>query len=83
MDRVKNPTKGAYYVEYLISELLRGNDICEIKNVESYISEWISAEGITIKSEYNIKDLKDVEHTNFVAGIAPPPPSLSAFKIHF
>ena len=31
-----------------------------------------SAEEIlTIKSEYNIEDLKDVEHTNFVAGIAP------------
>ena len=71
LDKVTNPTKGSYYVEYLISELLRGNDICEVENVENYISEWKSAEGIKIKSEYNIEDLKDVEHTNFVAGIAP------------
>ncbi|MAX69428.1 MAG: methylmalonyl-CoA mutase [Flavobacteriales bacterium] len=71
LDKVKNPTKGSYYVEYLVSELLKGNDICEVKNTKKYISEWKSAEGITIKSEYNIEDLKDVEHTNFVAGIAP------------
>jgi len=71
LDKVKNPTKGSYYVEYLISELLRENDIYQFKNTKKYISEWESAEGITIKSEYNIEDLRDVEHTNFVAGIAP------------
>ena len=71
LDKVKNPTKGSYYVEYLISELLRENDIYQVKNTKKYISEWESAEGITIKSEYNIEDLRDVEHTNFVAGIAP------------
>ena len=43
----------------------------KLKMQKINISEWKSAEGITIKSEYNIEDLKDVEHTNFVAGIAP------------
>ena len=71
LDKVKNPTKGAYYVEYLVTELLKGNEICEIEKEKSNISEWILAEGIKIKSEYNKDDLKDVEHTNFVAGIAP------------
>ena len=50
---------------------MKGNEICKIGKLKNNISEWKSAEGITIKSEYNIEDLKDVEHTNFVAGIAP------------
>ena len=71
LDKVKNPTKGSYYVEYLISEILRGNEIYEIKNAENYISEWTSAEGINLKTEYNKEDLIDVEHIGFVAGISP------------
>ena len=71
LDKVKNPTKGAYYVEYLVTELLKGNEICEIEKEKSNISEWILAEGIKIKSEYKKDDIKDVEHTNFVAGIVP------------
>ena len=71
LNKVKNPAKGAYYVEYLISELLKGHEIFEIENPKSSIEEWMSAEGIKIKSEYKKDDIKDVEHTNFVAGIVP------------
>ena len=31
LGKVKDPTKGAYYIEYLVSELLKGNEICEIE----------------------------------------------------
>ncbi len=34
-------------------------------------SEWTSAENIPIKSQYSLKDLKHVNHLNFVAGIPP------------
>ncbi|MCB0457047.1 MAG: methylmalonyl-CoA mutase, partial [Flavobacteriaceae bacterium] len=35
------------------------------------MTEISTAEGITIKSNYSEKDLQNVEHLNFVAGIAP------------
>ena len=71
LNKVKNPTKGSYYIEYLISELLKGNKISEIEDKKEITEEWESAEGIKIKSEYEKEDIKDVEHINFVAGISP------------
>ena len=71
LDKVEDPTKGSYYVEYLTNELLKEFEI-NIENLQlSATKNWISAEGIEIKNRYTIKDIIDIEHINFVAGTPP------------
>ena len=71
LDKVEDPTKGSYYVEYLTKELLKEFEI-NIENLQlSATKNWISAEGIEIKNRYTIKDIIDIEHINFVAGTPP------------
>ena len=71
LDKVEDPTKGSYYVEYLIKELLKEFEI-NIDNLQlSATKNWISAEGIEIKNRYTIKDIINIEHINFVAGTPP------------
>lgn len=43
----------------------------DIKSKTSSASNYLTAEDISIKSVYDKDDLKDVEHLDFVAGIAP------------
>ena len=72
LDKVKDPTKGSYFVEYLVSELLLKYNIStsEIEE-EKPTEDWTSAEGISIQNTYNKSDFEKVEHTDFVSGIAP------------
>ena len=71
LDKVEDPTKGSYYVEYLTNELLKEFEI-NIENLQlSATKNWISAEGIEIKNRYTIKDIINIEHINFVAGTPP------------
>lgn len=46
-------------------------DFSEEKKEKTQPNTFITAENIEIKSIYTKEDLKDVEHLNFVAGIAP------------
>ena len=71
LDKVTDPTKGSYYVDYLISELLRDFkfDINDYDDIA--INKWKSPEGIEIKNKYTKEDITESNHTNFVAGIAP------------
>ena len=41
------------------------------KNQKVKVKNYSTAEDISVKSNYNKEDLKDVEHLNFIAGIAP------------
>ncbi|MDN3492367.1 methylmalonyl-CoA mutase [Winogradskyella bathintestinalis] len=44
----------------------------EIKNLKTEAdSNFLTAENITVKSTYSKDDIKDLEHLNFIAGIAP------------
>ncbi|MBQ0768028.1 MAG: methylmalonyl-CoA mutase [Bizionia sp.] len=43
----------------------------ETKQLEKDVTTTLTAEDITVKSNYSKSDLKNVEHLNFVAGIAP------------
>ncbi|TYC10667.1 methylmalonyl-CoA mutase [Bizionia gelidisalsuginis] len=43
----------------------------ETKPLEKVVTTTLTAEDITVKSNYSKTDLKNVEHLNFVAGIAP------------
>ena len=38
---------------------------------EAEVSNFLTAEGIEVKSTYSKKDVKDLDHINFAAGIAP------------
>ncbi len=72
LDKVTDPSKGSYYIDYLIHELLKDFDLNYIKEeVISIKKAWLSPEEIKIKSLYKEKDISKVEHLNFVSGVAP------------
>ena len=72
LDKVIDPTKGAYYIEYLIQELLKEYKIEEVIKKESYSKEkWQCPEQINIQKEYRKEDVKNLQHLNFVAGLTP------------
>ncbi|MDC0909377.1 methylmalonyl-CoA mutase, partial [Flavobacteriales bacterium] len=71
LDKVEDPTKGSYYVDYLITELLKEHDIKSIAKEVSATKSWLSPENIEIKNRYQFNDIKNTEHINFVAGVAP------------
>ena len=73
LDFVNDPTKGSYYIDYLINELLKDYNI-EIEKEQKNILDTdylISAEDIKIKNHYKKSDLQNLEHLNFVSGISP------------
>ena len=71
LDKVEDPTKGSYYVDYLIEQLLQEFKIKKnIKEIKAD-KKWESAEGINIFNRYTKQDISKTEHLNFVAGIAP------------
>ena len=66
LDKVIDPTEGSYYIDYLVSELLKDLDINSYEFTEDNIQTYSSAEGIEIKSKYTNSDLSAVEHIGFV-----------------
>ena len=71
LDKVKDPAKGSYYIEYLTSELLKDYKI-NFTNKKQASNDFIqTAEQIQLKKVYNLKDIKEVEHMNFIAGSPP------------
>ena len=71
LDKVVDPTKGSYYIDYLVSELVKEFKIYTNNNYENKVSKFLSSEEIEIKSHYSYSDLINVEHLNFAAGIPP------------
>ncbi|MBT6650437.1 MAG: methylmalonyl-CoA mutase, partial [Flavobacteriales bacterium] len=72
LDKVKDPSKGAYYIDYLVAELLKDFEIETVSKTEkSSTQKWVSPEQIEIKNSYTKEDISETEHLNFVAGIAP------------
>ena len=71
LDKVEDPTKGSYYVDYLIQELLKDFQIDTKIEENNASKKWESPEGIRIKNRYTKKDIETIEHIKFVAGIAP------------
>jgi len=72
LDKVIDPSKGSYYVDYLISQLLKDFNLENSQTEKTKAKKpWLSPEQIEIKSQYNKEDISKVEHLNFVAGLAP------------
>ncbi|MBC8299223.1 MAG: methylmalonyl-CoA mutase [Pelagibacterales bacterium] len=71
LDKVEDPTKGSYYIDYLIQELLQDFEIKSEREEKEATTKWESSEGIEIHNRYTKKDISNTEHLNFVAGIAP------------
>ena len=73
LQHVTDPTKGSYYIDYLVSELLKEHKISNVneEKKETKTSTWISSEGIKIKSKYTKKDIQDIEHIGFTSGKPP------------
>ena len=70
LEKVEDPTKGSYYVDYLIEQLLKEFKINK-KREKKANKKWESPEGINIYNRYTKKDISNIEHLNFVSGIAP------------
>jgi len=72
LDKVNDPTKGAYYIDCLIDELLKDYELTEIVKKDDLATEkWLSPEKIEIQKEYKKEDTNHLGHLNFVAGLAP------------
>ena len=71
LDKVEDPTKGSYYIDYLIQELLQDFEIQSEIEEKKATTKWESSDGIEIHNRYTKKDISNTEHLNFVAGIAP------------
>ena len=71
LDKVIDPSKGSYYIEYLISELLKEYNIQDTLINKKPKKEWNSPEGIQIKSHYNIADVEHLRNHKFIAGCPP------------
>tara|TARA_B100001093_G_scaffold520511_1_gene617252 strand:- start:61497 stop:64520 length:3024 start_codon:yes stop_codon:yes gene_type:complete len=75
LDKVIDPTKGSYYINYLISEIIKDYDIIsnnKNKKLHENKDFFITAEGIKIQKEYSKKDNEKIEHLKFDgAGIIP------------
>ena len=71
LDKVEDPTKGSYYIDYLIQELLQDFEIQSEIEEKKATTKWESSEGIEIHNRYTKDDIFNTEHLNFVAGIAP------------
>ena len=71
LDKVEDPTKGSYYIDYLIQELLHDFEIQSEIEEKKATTKWESSEGIEIHNIYTKDDIFNSEHLNFVAGIAP------------
>lgn len=72
LDKVIDPTKGAYYIDYLIDELLKDYKLTKIIHKENLATtKWLSPEKIDIHKEYKQEDVNHLRHLNFVAGLAP------------
>ena len=72
LDKVIDPSKGSYYVDYLIDKLLKDFNLKNSQTEKTTTKQsWSSPEQIEIKSQYNKEDISKAEHLNFVAGLAP------------
>jgi methylmalonyl-CoA mutase len=71
LDKVKDPSHGSYYIEYLTNELIKDYSISAISNHKKDTTTFTSAEQIKIKSYYNKEDIKEIEHLEFIAGKPP------------
>ena len=71
LDKTEDPTKGAYYIDYLITQLLIDFKIKSETKERNATKKWKSPEGIEIHNRYTKQDIGKIEHINFVSGIAP------------
>ena len=73
LEKVTDPSKGAYYIDYLINELLQDFNVVNKENKIKEYSEkyWLSPEQIKIKEEYSKEDVSTLKHIDFGAGITP------------
>ena len=70
-DKVEDPTKGSYFIDYLVDDILKEFSIKKSLNQKKATSTWQTAEDITIKNRFNKDDLKNIKHLNYVSGIPP------------
>ncbi|MEC9303626.1 MAG: methylmalonyl-CoA mutase [Bacteroidota bacterium] len=70
-DKVEDPTKGSYFIDYLVAEILKEFNITNSIKHKKATSFWKTAEDIIIKNRFNKDDLKNIKHLNYVSGTPP------------
>jgi methylmalonyl-CoA mutase len=85
-DKVNNPADGAYYIEQLTNEIAQQSWNLFLEktnfstkeynpdnkvNSENSNTEFLTAEKISVKNVYSIKDIEGLDHLQFAAGLAP------------
>ena len=72
LDRTIDATNGSYFINHLITEILKEYNI---KNIDPIPKEtnikWKSAENIKCKQRYYKHDISTLQHLNYVSGIPP------------
>ena len=72
LDRTIDATNGSYFINHLITEILKEYNI---KNIDSIPKEtnikWKSPENIKCKQRYYKHDISTLQHLNYVSGIPP------------
>jgi len=71
LDKVTDPLKGSYYVEFLTNEFLKDFNINPLKIKKNNVKIWQAAEEIELKTEYNKSIVKEINHIGFIAGKPP------------
>ena len=71
LDKVKDPSHGSYYIEYLTNELIKEYNFSDLSHHKKDSTTFTSAEQIDIKLYYNKDDISEVKHLESIAGKPP------------
>ena len=71
LDKVQDPSRGSYYIEYLTNELIKEYNCADLSDYKKDTTIFTSAEQINIKSYYDKEDVSQIKHLEFIAGIPP------------
>jgi methylmalonyl-CoA mutase len=72
LDKVCDPCAGSYFIEHLTNTLVNKFSLGSHQIKEEIKKEsWNTPESIPIQNYYNLEDIKEVEHLDFIAGKPP------------
>ena len=72
LNKVADPSAGSYFIEYLTDSLIMQFSLGAYEIQQNVKREsWKTPESISIQNFYDKEDIKEVEHTGFIAGLPP------------
>ena len=72
LNQVSDPLHGSYYIEKITNKIVQQvNKVITSKVVTKNNSTWHTIEDIELKKQYNLNDVKKVQHLKYGAGTPP------------